>query len=943
MAITQSRSRLNFDSGWLFHPGDVPAPVANKHLAAYMANKAGYARGAARGNFDDSDWHPVRLPHDWSVDGPFTPDHHVNSGFLPRGVGWYRRHFRLDEADRGKVLTLHFDAIASHAQVFVNGHLLTRSFNGYLPVVADVSDVVTFGDELNVVAVRVDATPMEGWWYEGAGLYRHAWITKRSAVHIADDGIVVRTKKSDNDSWNVTVRVTAEHKQGYTKKGVVVARLFDPAGNQILADEKTAKRYGAMNGTHEFQFRVTSPSLWDIDSPSLYRAECDLIDDGDVIDRDSARFGFRTIEFRGGGANDVPGPGFYLNGRHLFLKGTCYHQDHAGVGVALPDGIHRFRVQRLKDMGCNAVRIGHHPPAPEFLDACDELGLLVMDENRTFGSAPEYMDQLRAMVRRDINRPCVFLWSVCNEEAIQGTVVARNITEAMVREVKRLDPTRPVTAAISGGILNDNAMSEVIDVMSINYSFATLDPFHAKWPEKPVVSSETGCTLATRGTYKTEGHFFADYDGEHERWGSTAAEAWRQVTGRPWMAGLFVWTGFEYRGEPSPHEWPSVSSHWGLLDLCGFEKSGFWRHKAWFNSPVGATPAPPAAGTSTVAGDAGVAPTEDVVLHLLPHWNWQAGETVRVQAITNADEIELLLNDQSIGRKAVELPEFPEWNVPFEPGELKAVAYRGGAVVATASHITTGPAVGLGVELHPSCDTPFVADGEAAWPVTVFAIDTAGRRVPTAEPPLTISLEGEAELIGVGNGDPNGHFANRGPTLPLFRGLAQAIVRATETAGDVTVRVTSPGLADGTLTFRTAAIPLAPKVPAAQRRYFLNDWLMGPISPTPPDVNVTAAGTDMNTWERVKAAGPQTAWQTASGYALYRATLKPPKAMNERGGRIVFAEITGDAEIFVDGMQQPAGNVIDLPPRTTPAEIVVRLKGDAANAGLTGPVELRLV
>ncbi|MDB5327139.1 MAG: hypothetical protein JWM57_2708, partial [Phycisphaerales bacterium] len=658
--MADSRQILRLDDHWRFHRGDVPAPLANKHLAAYMANKAGWARGAARGNFDDSDWRVVTIPHDWSLDGPFDLANHVNSGFLPRGIGWYRRTFALDEADRGKTLSLRFDGIASHATVYLNGHLLARSFNGYLPIDVDFTDVATYGDELNVIAVRVDATPMEGWWYEGAGIYRHVWLTKRPRLGIVDRtfNITVKRVALTEATWQVVGAVSIAT-GGNAASLSVRWTLIDCAGQTVSAQESFL-----FDVHHRLQstakgLTVIAPKRWDLDSPTLYRLRCELLRDGSLIDECSQQIGFRTVRFD---ADE----GFFLNDRRVLLKGTCNHQDHAGLGVALPDSIHRFRIQRLKDMGCNAYRVGHHPPAPELLDACDELGMLVMDENRTFGSSPEHLSQLSAMVRRDFNHPSVVLWSICNEESIQGTPVAKNIADTMAREVKRLDDSRPVTAAISGGILNDNAMSETIDVMSINYSFATLDPFHAKWPNKPVLSSETGCTLSTRGVYKTDASKFqfASYDDDHERWGSSAREAWRQIRSRPWMAGMFVWTGFDYRGEPSPHEWPSVTSHWGLLDLCGFEKDAFWRHKAYF--------------------------TDAPMLYLAPHWNSTQGEVVRVQTLTNCDAVELFLNGQSLGRKAVDPIEMAEWQVPFDPGELRGVGYRSGVEVAAAVRESTG-------------------------------------------------------------------------------------------------------------------------------------------------------------------------------------------------------------------------------------------------------------
>ena len=909
-----TRETLRLDDSWQFHQGDVAAPLANKHIAGYMFNKAGWARGAARGNFDDSDWPTVTLPHDWSLDGPFHPDHHVNSGFLPRGIGWYRRTFALTEKDRTKTLSLRFDGIASYAKVYVNGHLLARSSNGYLPIDVDFTDVATYGDELNVVAVRVDATPMEGWWYEGAGIYRHVWLQKRHALHVADQGLQIESIHEADQRWRTHIRLTMGA-AATEVNGWAHYRIVD-ADDRVVATGKD--RCYARTGVFRHHVtsttvRVDAPKLWRIGSPNLYRVHCEIFagDSEVLVDSVSVRFGFRTIRFD-------PNEGFFLNDRHVLLKGTCNHQDHAGVGVAVPDSIHRFRVQRLKDMGCNAYRVGHHPPAKELLDACDELGMLVMDENRSFGSSPDHLAQLGAMVQRDANHPSVILWSICNEEAIQGTAVSKNIAQTMTREVKRLDESRPVTAAVSGAILNDGVLGDAVDVMAINYNFAALDAYHAKRPDKPVFSSETGCTLSTRGVYQTDsGAFqFASYDDDHAVWGSSAREAWRQIGGRPWMAGMFVWTGFDYRGEPSPHAWPSTVSHWGLMDLCGIEKDAFWRHKAYFS--------------------------DEPVLHLLPHWNWTEGEPIRVQTLTNCDEVELMLNGRLVGRKTVDPIEMAEWTVDFEPGDLLAIGYRAGIEAARCARYTTGAACSLGVEIHPSCDSKPLADGETAWPITIFAVDTDGRPVPDTNAPLTVTVEGEAVLLGVGNGDPNGQFPNRGPSLPLFNGFAQAIVRSTATAGHVVIRAISPGLEDGVLSFDTLVSEIRPSVPPAVRKHLLTDWLMSPITDVPPDIATSAAVTDMNTWERVKAGSPQPAWSTRTGYALYRTTLKPPKAMATRGGRLAFSQIDGEAELFVDGVSQPAGMSIELSPRTTAAAIVVRLYGRDASAGINGPVELQL-
>ena len=947
MMPTRPRQTLRFDHDWLFHRGDVPAPLANTHLAGYMANKAGWARGAARPSFDDTDWRQLDLPHDWAVEGSFSPEHHVNAGYLPRGVGWYRRHFRLDESERGRHLSIRFDGVATHCTVYVNGHLLHRHWCGYTPFTVDFTDVATFGDQLNVVAVRVDATYMEGWWYEGAGIYRYVWLTSASPVHVAEDGVFVRPQRLEGGRWDTCVETIVRN----DSDAAVVAQVATELGNAtVVTDARLPPRASA---TVRQNVPVRDPDLWSIESPNLHTVRTELSVAAGVVDEVRTTFGYRTIRF------DAD-RGFFLNDRPLKLHGTCNHQDHAGVGVAVPDSLWDFRVRRLKEMGCNAIRTAHHPPAPELLDACDRLGMLVMDENRNFGSSPEHLARLAAMVRRDRNHPSVILWSLCNEEPIQTTPVATRIAAAMAHVVRQLDPTRPVTAAMSGGILNDASMAEALDVLSINYQLPQYDAFRAKHPRLPIVAGETHCALSTRGTYETdaERHRFASYDADHAPWGATARDTWRAISSRPWVAGLFAWTGFDHRGEPSPHAWPSVTSHWGILDLCGFPKDAFFLHKAWW--------------------------TTEPFVHLLPHWTWpgKEGTPIRVRAYTNADAVELFLDGRSLGRKRVEPIDMVEWDVPYEPGALRAVALRRGEVVAEAVVETTGPAIAVGLEVPappPSCVAPPVvatptspshggrppreatqasqlqavdhaipADGTFAVPATVFAVDGNGRRVPDADQLVTFTLDGAARIVGVGNGDPTSHEPDKASARRLFRGLAQVIVQTTTEPGTIRLAARASGLRAATLELRAVPAPPRPSVPPARRRHFVTNWRRSPITADRPDPNRAIADSDMNTWERIDpASGAPSAWGSQGGYALYRATFTPPKVMQSRGGRIVFHAVEGTAEVFVNGSlaasksaRARAGVTIDLPPTSQPVTLSVLVRADAAPAGLASAVEL---
>ncbi len=908
----------------MFHLGDVESPVPNNHISAYMANKAGWARGAGAVDCDDSDWRELDVPHDWAVEGAFSPEHHVDAGFLPRGVGWYRRHFRLEPRDRGRRLSLQFDGVATHCTVYVNGHLLHRNFCGYTPFTVDFTDVARFGDELNVVAVRVDATYMEGWWYEGAGIYRHVYLVKTSPVHIAQYGVFVRPEKGAGGEWATHVETTVVNESDQAATVTCSSQILGRAGDVIASDATPITVPRRSSQVVQQTIPVIRPDLWGLDSRALYMLQSELRAGDTPVDGTSTTFGYRTIRF------DAE-RGFFLNDEHVLLKGTCNHQDHAGVGVAVPDSIHEFRVRRLLEMGSNAYRAAHNPPAAELLDACDRLGMLVMDENRNFGSSPEHFRQLRAMVLRDRNHPSVICWSICNEEAIQGTPVAARIGRAMAAEVRRLDPSRPVMAAVSGGILNDDSLADAtaagLDVVGINYQLHVHDPYHAKHPATPLLAAETHCLLGTRGQYATEPdrHAFAAYDVEHAPWGLTARSTWRSVLDHPYLAGLFIWAGFDYRGEPSPHAWPCVNSFFGLLDTCGFAKDAFYLHKAYFTS----------------------AP----FVHLLPHWNGSEGgdQPVRVVAYTNCPAAELFLNGRSLGRKTVDPIEMAEWLVPFEPGVLRVVAYRDGRVAADVERVTTGPPNALGLEVHPAAVAlPIPADGRFTLPVTVFAMDEASRRVPTASDLVTFSVDGPATILGVGNGDPTSHEPDKADHRSLFHGLAQVLLQMRATAGRMTLSATAPGLRPATLQLTSTTVPLSPTMPRARPRHIVTGWRMSPITPGRPDVHQSASTTDVNTWDRVEpAAGGQPAWAHASGYAVYRAAVAVPKSMRSTGGVVRFHGVVGEVELFIDGDRALPGAkdassavAFSFPARAEQITLSLLVHSATARGGITGPVEL---
>jgi beta-galactosidase len=667
---------------------------------------------------------------------------------------------------------------------------------------------------------------------------------------------------------------------------------------------------------------IQGPKVWSTANPELYSLRTVVSVHGQPVDDEVTPFGYRTIRF------DAE-KGFLLNGEPVKLKGTCNHQDHAGVGVAVPDSIQEFRIRRLLEMGTNAYRCAHNPPAPSLLDACDRLGMLVMDENRNFGGSPEHLEQLRMMVRRDRNHPSIILWSICNEEAIQGTAAGANIARAMQHAVRELDSSRPVTAAVSGGILNDTGIGNVVEVMGINYQLPLHDPYHARHPQVPLFAAETHCVLSTRGTYETNEseQTFASYDKELAPWGATAQETWSHILSRPFVAGFFAWTGFDYRGEPTPHVWPCVNSHFGIMDTCGFAKDSFFLHKALM--------------------------TSESFVHLLPHWNWpgREGTPLDVVAYTNCDWAELFLNGKSLGRQRVDPTRTASWKVPYQPGVLKVVASNAGngPPAASAMTETTGRAIALGVEIHPTFDAKTIpADERCAVPITVFAVDAEGKRVPTANNLITFSSSGPARILGVGNGNPTCHEPDKGSKRSLFHGLAQIILQTTSVAGEIALNASADGLPQAILRIRSTKGQYLSSVSPAKARFLLSNWRMSPITPTRPDVNQRSLDQDVNSWDRIDpGAGSQEAWKRSSGYAIYRVTCKLPKALRSTGGCILFREIVGEAEVYLDGTA--VGKKSDASPgqlkilfRAGAEQFVlsVLIHADAGPAGIVKHVEM---
>jgi len=786
------RERLLFDFGWKFFQGHGSDPARDLGFGMGQGDfsKSGEFWFSTQ-KFDDSKWRDLNLPHDWAVELPFVRDEEQQShGYKPLGrrypetsVGWYRRTFEIPKEDSGRRIVVEFDGAFRSALVFLNGYFIVRNDNGYAPFRFDVSDFLRYGEK-NYLVVRMDASFGDGWFYEGAGIYRHVWLTKSDAVHLGPCESYIRTAmKGSAASVNLGTIVQNEGAQAETCR--VRWRILDAAG-KVVATADSAVQPVAIDGSAVFAANVNlpSPALWSPETPNLYSALVTLESAGKARDAERITFGVRDIKWD-------PDKGFFLNGKHVLIKGTCNHQDHAGVGAALPDRLQAFRIAVLKDMGGNAVRTSHNMPTPEWVQACDRMGMMMMCETRQMSSNPEGLAQLETMIKRYRNSPSIILWSVGNEEwTMMPQPQGVRVVDEMIKRSHELDPTRMCSAAVNASF--ETHFPEQLDVMGFNYNLKVHDKYHKDHPKQASVGSETASTVSTRGIYETDKlrNWVSAYDLNHTAWSQLAEEWWKFYAAREWLSGGFAWTGFDYRGEPTPYGWPSINSQFGIVDMCGFPKDNFYYYQAWWGS--------------------------EQVLHLFPHWNWEQreGEPISVWVHSNLDSVELFLHGKSQGSQKVQPLTHLEWKVKYEPGVLEARGTKDGKVVLTDKRETTGEPESIRVTPDRS---EISADGEDVCILRVEVLDKQGRAVPTADVPILFKITGEGALIGVGNGDPNCQESDKEPKRSLFNGLAQVIVQSTRTPGTITVEAYTgdwppPKLPPTQVTITTKKADLRPSV-----------------------------------------------------------------------------------------------------------------------------------
>ena len=781
------RERILLDDGWLFAFGNASSPEKDFGCGTeyfnYLTKAASiHNEGPYSPKFNPEkwgvDWKTVNLPHDWVVDLPYAKEASHSHGYKTVGykypgtsVGWYRKTFTVPQEDLGKHLYLQFDGIFRDARVWINGFYLGHEPSGYATQVYDIAEYLNYGEE-NLITVRADATLEEGWFYEGAGIYRHVWLNKTAPLHVKPFGTFVHsTLAAPFDKATLTIETTVENSGLQTEDYRLCHILRDADGKEVARCETAGKPVLPKDRRLTIgEMALDKPRLWSVDAPYLYTLLTEVYQHGRLVDTYTTTTGIRDIRF------DAD-KGFFLNGRPLKLKGVNMHQDHPGVGAGIPDALQVYRLKELKKFGCNAYRSSHNPMTPEMLDACDSLGILVIEENRLTGVNEEHTRLLKRMIDRDRNHPCIILWSVGNEEwGIEWKESGTRIAATMREYCHRFDPTRPMTVASSSG----PAILIPADVAGYNYILQNPVEQHRKdYSGRRALGSEetTGC--GTRGIYfddRDKGHMVAHNRKPNgpDSLLNCIGRGWKFYDERPYLAGLFYWTGFDYRGEPNPMKFPATGSQFGILDYCGFPKDEAWYLKSWW--------------------------TDEPVLHILPHWNLQGheGDSIDIWVYSNCDEVELTVNGKKLGRKPMPKNGHLSWKTVYRPGAVKAVGYKDGKKLLARTVETAGAPARISLAADRSA---IRADNRDVAVCNIELQDKKKRFVPTACNDLMITVSGPVRILGVGNGDPAyqamerpGDANARTYQVKAFNGLAQVLLQSTGEAGEATLTVVSENL-----------------------------------------------------------------------------------------------------------------------------------------------------
>ncbi len=778
----QGRSVVSFNKGWHFLLGNVA--------------------DGEKPELQDANWRTLNLPHDWSIEGQFSKDAPATTGggALPGGIGWYRKTFTVPNTSKGKAIYVDFDGVYEKSEVWINGHYLGFRPNGYISFRYDLTPYLNYDGKANVIAVKVDnSVQPNSRWYSGSGIYRNVWLVTTNRLAIDHWGTYVTTPKVSGQSATVNLDVKVRKYEGKISPYSVKTTIYNAAGVVVANQSEDNISSGDSITTINQNFVVNKPVLWSVAKPYLYKIVTQVIANNAVVDQYTTPLGIRYFNF------DVD-KGFSLNGKSLKIQGVCDHHDLGSLGAALNTRALERQLQILKAMGVNGIRTSHNPPAPELLDLCDKMGFIVMDEafdcwekgktkyDYHLFFAKWHKKDLEDQILRDRNHPSVFIWSIGNEIPQQTDTSALRIAPELAAIVHSLDKTRPITTANNDpSPRNQIIKSGALDLIGYNYAVNDFAKFHERYPGKKFIGTETTSAIETRGHYdmpsdsirrwpgrrgsKMNDDFTVSaYDNVSVPWGSTHEETWKVIKKYDFLSGMFIWTGFDYLGEPTPYPWPARSSYFGIVDLAGFPKDSYYMYQSeWTDKPV---------------------------LHVFPHWNWTPGKVVDVWAYyNNADEVELFLNGKSQGVKKKTGDDLHVmWRLTYQPGTIKAVSRKNGKVVLTREIHTAGAPA----KIELTADRKNIkADGKDLSFITVRILDKDGNLVPDAANKVDFSVKGPSAIVGVDNGDPTSLDSFKVNYRKAFNGLALAILQANEKAGVSTFTATSPGLQSATITINS--------------------------------------------------------------------------------------------------------------------------------------------
>lgn len=778
------RTIRNFGKDWKFQPGDVP-----------VAETVG---------FDDSSWRKLNVPHDWSIEGEFSEKNPATpgGGALPGGIGWYRKSFRIPAKDLKRSVFIDFDGIYQNSEIWINGHSLGKRFYGYSSFRVELTPYLITGDSENVIAVKVDNSQQpNSRWYSGSGIYRNVWLVTTGKTYIAHWGTFVTTPEITDTKAKVNIVTSIKNNLSGHQKLVLKTVIFDPSGEKVGVGKIETNDVKDSIFSTTFDFEVKNPVLWSLETPKMYSAVSEVFVGGDLVDSYTTPFGIRSFEFNAE-------KGFFLNGKNVKINGVCNHQDLGCLGSAINKRALERQLEILKEMGCNAIRTSHNPPAPELLDLADQMGFIIMDEAFDMWKKPKnkfdystvwdqmHKKDLQDLILRDRNHPSVMIWSIGNEILEQWDSTGTTIAKELAGYVRELDTTRPITSACNDPKPSNNIIrSGSLDLVGYNYHHNDFKTFPQTFPEQKFIGTETVSALMTRGVYDMPSdeirrwpvrddwkgpkpnadNTCSSYDNVSAPWGSTHEETWKEIKKYNFLSGQFIWTGFDYLGEPTPYWWPSRSSYFGIIDLAGFPKDVYYMYQSEW--------------------------TKKDVLHIFPHWNWTEGQIVDIWAYCNAQEVELFLNNKSLGIKKKQGDDLHlMWRVPFTPGTLKAVSRTAGKEILTREVKTAGAPARLVVTADRS---DIKADGNDLSFITVDVVDENGIIVPDAGNLVKFQVEGPGAIVGVDNGDPVSHESFKAPQRKAFHGKCLVVVQSGETPGIIKLTSTSEGLTSNTVEIKT--------------------------------------------------------------------------------------------------------------------------------------------